>query len=72
MIIELGALLGALLATYAMVKDPAPDTDIGTILIAAPALGALWGAAIGATIHFIANGAAFGWIMALVGFFLHR
>jgi hypothetical protein len=62
--IELGALLGALIASHMfwvlMIKDRGQDpaTAYGGTLLVAPVFGALWGAGITGVIRFVATWAA--------------
>jgi hypothetical protein len=77
--IELGALLGAMLLTFAIFQTLG-QMDSGSVndgpvmivtLVGAPIVGALWGAAMGAAIHYVANVTALDLIGTLFRTFAH-
>ncbi len=60
--IEWGALLGAMIAAHsAFVADPeARYNSPATALVGVPLFGAVWGACVGAVIHFTSEGVLLG------------
>jgi hypothetical protein len=66
--IELGALLGAMLMANAVIIGTWNEaTSLGVPFLVAPLVGALWGAAVAAIIHFTADGTLFSLVFGAIG-----
>jgi hypothetical protein len=76
--IELGALLGAMIITlgalilFGQMENVDGGGVVFAIFVIAPLLGALWGAAVAAVIHYTANGTVFGFAVAYFEVLTHR
>ena len=75
-LIELGALLGAMIVTLGLMRAFAHENELGAVLlivfVGGPVVGSLWGAAVGAAIHYTADGTATDAAISLFTKFSHK